>query len=442
MFALGCSTYWRLAAFSPRPSSKAILIPMKLQTCLLIAVLAGCSTDYEHNSSPSNGAVSEFERRAAQAPDAATRTETTRPLEEVAAFHESMPTGVTVAGSGRIFVNFPRWGDPVPFTVAEMKNGQATPFPDAEINKLDQERAAETFVSVQSVVVDPRDRLWVLDTGSIKMEPAIPNGPKLVGINLTDNRVFKTIQFPSDVALPSTYLNDLRFDLRQGQDGVAYITDSSDKGANGIIVVDLASGKSWRRLHNHPSTKAEQYFVPIVEDQPLMQDKPGQPAEHIRIGSDGIAISSDGERLFYCPLASRKLYSVATEALLNQSLTDAQVGETVKDEGAKPASDGLESDAEGGIYATDYEHNAIVRRNPDRKYEIIARDPRMLWPDTLSVASDGYLYFTANQLHRQPNYHDGQELRRTPYYLFRVRIDAQPVRLGSDTKQVVRERIR
>jgi len=28
-------------------------------------------------------------------------------------------------------------------------------------------------------------------------------------------------------------------------------------------------------------------------------------------------------------------------------------------------------------------------------------DPRVLWPDTMSLAMNGYLYFTANQLHRQ-----------------------------------------
>ena len=31
--------------------------------------------------------------------------------ELVATFREAMPTGVTVSKSGRIFVNFPRWGD-------------------------------------------------------------------------------------------------------------------------------------------------------------------------------------------------------------------------------------------------------------------------------------------------------------------------------------------
>jgi sugar lactone lactonase YvrE len=52
-----------------------------------------------------------------------------------------------------------------------------------------------------------------------------------------------------------------------------------------------------------------------------------------------------------------------------------------------------------------------------------------LWPDTLSLAADGYLYVTANQLHRQARYHSGRDLRRKPYSLFRIRIDSQPVLL-------------
>ena len=56
---------------------------------------------------------------------------------------------------------------------------------------------------------------------------------------------------------PRPNLNDGRFDLRRGEAGAAFITDSSDQGPNGIVVVDLATGKSWRRLHEQPSTKVE-----------------------------------------------------------------------------------------------------------------------------------------------------------------------------------------
>ena len=55
-------------------------------------------------------------------------------LEVVATFNGPMPTGVTVSNSGRIFVNFPRWGDDVPFTVAELVKGKAVAYPNAEVN--------------------------------------------------------------------------------------------------------------------------------------------------------------------------------------------------------------------------------------------------------------------------------------------------------------------
>jgi sugar lactone lactonase YvrE len=103
---------------------------------------------------------------------------------------------------------------------------------------------------------------------------------------------------------------------------------------------------------------------------------------------------------------------------------------SVVDEGDRGgASDGLESDADGFIYATNYEHNAILRRGPDGLWETIAHDPRLLWPDTMSVATNGYLYVTANQLHRQPRYHQGHDLRERPYALFRLHIGAPPVLL-------------
>jgi hypothetical protein len=60
--------------------------------------------------------------------------------------------------------------------------------------------------------------------------------------------------------------------------------------------------------------------------------------------------------------------------------------------------------------------------------ETVAQDPRLLWPDTLSVAANGYLYITANQLHRQKRF-QGADLRRRPYTLFRVLIGAQPILL-------------
>jgi sugar lactone lactonase YvrE len=56
-----------------------------------------------------------------------------------------MPTGVAVADDGRIFVCYPRWGDDVPFTVAELRDGREVPYPDATINEFDDNNPAGTL---------------------------------------------------------------------------------------------------------------------------------------------------------------------------------------------------------------------------------------------------------------------------------------------------------
>src|SRR5580698_9217090 len=71
-------------------------------------------------------------------------------IEPVFQFFDAMPTGVTVAQDGRIFINFPRWGDDVPFTVGVVQDGQVIAYPNKEINKFDPGRPAETLGSVQS----------------------------------------------------------------------------------------------------------------------------------------------------------------------------------------------------------------------------------------------------------------------------------------------------
>lgn len=351
-----------------------------------------------------------------------------RTPETIATFDKAMPTGVTVSAKGRIFVNYPRWGDDVPFTVAEVVAGKAVAFPDAEFNKADPRNPAASLISVQSVVVDPKDRLWILDTAAPGFQTPIAGGPKLVAVDLQTNKIIKTIVFPSNVILPSTYVNDVRFDLTKGTEGVAYVTDSSLTGPGGIIVLDLATGKATRRLSGHPSTSAEKDFVAEIDGVKMLARPSVGVAQPLHIASDGIAISHDGASLYFSSVSGRHLYSVPTDALRDESVSEAALGGMVRDLGLKGASDGLESDDKGRVYGGDYENHRI-RMLESGKWHTIAEDPSIQWPDTLSVANDGHMYFIVNQLDRQPGFHEGKDLRVKPYKLLRIKVDGGPVLL-------------
>lgn len=248
---------------------------------------------------------------------------------------------------------------------------------------------------MQSVVIDSQDRLWILDTGRVllpdgsQLVPATYGGPKLVGVDLSTNQVFQTILFPQTVAFPDSYLNDVRFDLRANLTasgkGVAYITDSSSEGRNGIVIVDLGTGESWRHLDLDRSVRAEPQFLPFVWGVPFYSiPHTGAPYTYLSMGSDGIALSADGKDLFYGPIGSRYLYSVSTELLRDRGpSSEVKATQGVKSHGQKGVSDGFETDSNGLIYVGNMENNGIVSFNPaNGTAEMFVRDPRISWADT------------------------------------------------------------
>ncbi|MDM5200969.1 L-dopachrome tautomerase-related protein [Fictibacillus enclensis] len=347
-------------------------------------------------------------------------------FELVYSFYGAMPTGVTVSETGRIFVCFPKWGDDVKFTVAEIAGDQLQPYPNLETNLANPANVAMSFISVQSVVDDGRGTLWVLDTAAPNFSEPIKGGAKLVAVDLKTNTIRNVYTFTEEVILPTTYLNDVRFDFRVGKAGYAYITDSSSKGPGAIIVVDLETGNAFRRLSGTPPTSPDPYFLPKVEGKILMNRNKDGSISPFRLASDGIAISVDGKTLFFCPLTSRHLFSISTEALRDRTIPEKDLLSRVEYLGEKGASDGMITGAKGNVYAGDYENNSIRKIMPNGNMETIAHDPRLLWPDTFSIGPDQYLYVIVNQLHRQARFHYGRDLREKPYSLLRMNIDELP----------------
>jgi len=383
-------------------------------------------------------------------------------LEVVHLFRGNAPTGITVSKSGRAFVSFNR-GDvtSTPFTLGEIVDDEGeVPFPNLEFNQppggllnTTSGRAVGSsdsnhFINVQTAVVDSKDRLWVLDKG----RPAIggdnllagaPGGPKLVGFELgkNENKPFKTVTFPENVLPPTGYLNDVRFDLRSsltksGQ-GIAYITDS---GSFGIIVVDLGTGESWRHLDHLHSVSPRNRLLPTLFGMPTFASTPLSPALHYETaggggGADGIAISPDGKFIYFTPIVSRDLFRVEASALrVNPSedktafLRAANSVQYMGEIGGQ--ADGLETDSTGKIYVGSPEHNAINIFDPETGIvSPFVRSPILAWPDTMSVADDGFIYATVNQLWLSPGFQGGVDKRVKPFALVRARINGGRVKL-------------
>lgn len=341
-------------------------------------------------------------------------------FEYIHAFYDQMPTGVAVTESGRMFVSYPRWGDEVDFTVAELRDGEEVPYPNAEINTLHPDDPSRCLASVHRMTLDGAGGLWLMDNGSVDLAGPPPGAAKLVCVDLGTDEVVRTIGFSRDVVFRSTYLNDVRIDLRRGEEGMAFISDSGHDGPCGFVVVDLASGDAWRQLTGHDTVRPVDAFVPFIEGRPT--------ALPLRPGVDGVAMSPDGARLYYAPIYSRRLYSVSLAALADESCRYEDVARTISDLGEKGASDGLDTDTLDRVYATNYEHGCIIRAGPDEPWTTLLHQPGMMFVDSLSLAGDGYIYATINQLHRHPYFHDGVDHRKPPYRLLRVPTDAKPVR--------------
>ncbi|PRY06814.1 major royal jelly protein [Pontibacter ummariensis] len=306
-------------------------------------------------------------------------------LTKVATFKSNQVTGVTMTEDGRLFANFPRWREDVPFSVVEvMPDGTPKPYPNEAWNSWTGQPQPHQFTSVQSVVAHDGS-LYVLDPANPMFKGVVGNA-KLYEFDLATNTLKNTWEFDRSVAPEQSYLNDLRLDDERGK---IYMTDS---GLGAIVVLDPATGKARRLLDNHVSTKAENVFLNINGEKWLRNGQ--QPQIH----SDGIALSPDNDSLYYHALTGYTLYRVPTDALANASLREAVVEEKVQSLGNTPAPDGMIFDERGNLYMADLERDAIVYRTPSGEIKTLVQDPRIDWADTFTIGPDEMLYFTTSKL--------------------------------------------
>ena len=320
-------------------------------------------------------------------------------------------TGIAISQEGRMFINFPLWYRPYKYAVVEInKNGKLEPYPDKNRTKWKPGRdPSKHFVCVQSVYIDKKNYLWILDAAAPGMTMAIKGGPKLVKIDLKTNQVIQVIQFDEWTAPERSYLNDVRIDI---QTNYAYITDSN---LGAIIVVNLNNGQTKRLLANHPSTKAEPGLLLKAEFR-NMQDKLGYVPQ---IHSDGIELDTENKYLYYHALTANNLYRIDTRYLRNFNLSEKEVEKHVELVANTGPTDGMIMDNSCKIYLSSFPDNSVKCYNLNTgQLELVARDSNLIWPDTFAWGSDGALYVTSSQVNKMPVYNQGKPDQ--PYKIFRI----------------------
>ena len=99
--------------------------------------------------------------------------------------------------------------------------------------------------------------------------------------------------------------------------------------------MDLEDGSARRVLDGHPSTQPEDDVTVEIDGERLSRPD-GRGAV---FAADSLALSNDGETLYWKPLTGRTLYRIATAALQDEGLSD--LGDRVETVGQTEVTDGL-----------------------------------------------------------------------------------------------------
>ncbi|HEY1141408.1 MAG TPA: L-dopachrome tautomerase-related protein [Lysobacter sp.] len=371
-------------------------------TLAALLLLAACSRQAEVSSSNLTAAD--------LAPDAAAAAQSPPKVGqvEIVAELDITPGNVTVSKDGRIFasVHGMRRG-PVQLIEVTGRDSYA-PFPDAAWNAKPGS-GNDVLNTPHGVVIDGRDRLWVIDHGNWLPDP---QPPKLLAFDIASRRLAFRHDFDKTAAPDGQILQDLAVDSDRG---FVYVADCGPDPA--IVVVDTNRNVA-RRFRGHPALQSEDVEL-VVEGKALLFPGPGGRMGPARVGINPITLSADGETLYFGSMNGTSWYSVPAR-LFRDGASDAEIGRGIVRVGSKPLSDGAATDAEGNHFITNLPDNGIDLLTKDGKLQPLVRDPRFLWADNAHFGQDSWLYVAINQLHRNPIFTGAEDRGQPPYLIARI----------------------
>lgn len=304
--------------------------------------------------------------------------------------------GVATDSAGSVYVAMPRWTgmDDSPGAGKLRPDGTIAPFPGGDWNRWKTGAASDRLLQVNALHVFDDNLVWIVDQGAPDRKNVLPGGQKLLAFR-PDGGLVHRLSFDDSILPEGASMNDLR---KQGSR--IYVTDS---GLGGIVLHDLASGRSLRRLSGHPLLKVDPGRVLKGYGGRPLQDAQGKRPQ---VQSDMIELSADG-RWLYWAFPAGPLRRIETAALWDQAQGDAELAARIETVSDTPSIGGSAIDSLGNIYLGDVEARRIAVLTPDRKMLTLVQDDRLVGADAIWIDADRRLLVPAPQTERLPEHAGG-----------------------------------
>ncbi|MGX1021140.1 sugar lactone lactonase YvrE [Pseudomonas sp. Y3 TE3536] len=312
---------------------------------------------------------------------------------------DTIANAVTATSDGTLFIGLPRWHATLKTASLMRVQGPThyTPFPGGSWNGwAPGGDAANAFVQVNSVHVFDDDTVWLVDQGAPDNIKTLPGAAKVVQLDSKTGKVLRVLRFDESILPPGAVMNDLRvFDNR------VYITDA---GVGALIIHDLKTGKTLRRLHNQPLLR-QPLDRPILATagRPYEDENGKRPAVH----ADMLEVTPDGEWVLFSTPSS-PMYKIRRQLLDDPSVSDAELAKHIVLAFDKGTINGTCIDSLGNVYLGLVESRSIEVVAPDGRRATLIQDDRLIGPDALFIDANRRLLIPATQGELMANFNKGK----------------------------------
>lgn len=328
---------------------------------------------------------------AATTPAAADRLTT-----EVSA--DAIVNAVAATRDGTLFVGLPRWHATTHTSSLARVNDPThlTPFPGGDWNNWAPGKDVKNaFVQVNSVHIFDDDTVWIVDQGAPDNQTTLPGAAKVAQFDSKTGKALRVLRFDDKILPPGAVMNDLRvFDNR------VYITDA---GVGGLIVHDLKTGKTLRRLHNRPQLRQPVDSPLLATNGRLYEDENGKRPQ---VHADMLEITPNGEWLLFSTPSS-PMWKIPRKLLDDASISDDELERHIVKAFDKGTINGTCLDSLGNIYLGLVESRSIGVVAPDGRTATLIQDDRLIGPDALFIDANRRLLIPATQGELMANFNRG-----------------------------------